>query len=126
MPSVSEDILFLVCGLGILQGLLLAALIYFHPKSDRSINAFLALHIFFISLVMTMPFAIRFITWQKGNLMQPLLILSAVFLYFYLRSFKERMTFKKALPHLLVFLIFSIAVIFNTYSIISKYPDLKA
>jgi hypothetical protein len=79
MPSVSENILFLICGLGILQGLLLAALIYFHPRSDRSVNTFLALHIFFISFVMTMPFTIHFITWQRGNLMQPVLLLPAIF-----------------------------------------------
>jgi len=125
MPSLSENILLLTCGLGILQGILLAALIFFHPKSDKSVNTFLSLHIFFISFAMTMPFAIRFITWQKGNLMQPLLILSAIFLYFYLRSFKERITFKKALPHFLIFFLFLMAVVWNTSSIISKFPDAK-
>jgi hypothetical protein len=47
---ISENILSLICGLGILQGILLAALLYFHPKSDRSVNTFLALYIFCISI----------------------------------------------------------------------------
>src|SRR5215470_7552174 len=123
MPSISENILLFISGFGVLQGLLLAALIYFHPRSDKSVNGFLALHIFFISKSMTMPFAIRLITWQRANLMQPLLVLSAIFLYLYLRSFKERITFKKAWPHFLVFFLFSCAVVWNTSSIISKYPN---
>jgi len=125
MPSISENILFLICGLGILQGILLAALIYFHAKSDRSVNRFLALNIFFISFAMTMPFTIHFITWQRGNLMQPILLLPAIFLYLYVRSFKERITLKKLLPHFLIFFLFFIAVFWNTSLITSKYPDVK-
>ena len=125
MPSVSENILFLISGLGILQGILLASLIYFHPKSDRAVNTFLALHIFFISVVMAMPFMIRFITWQRGNFIQPLLLLPPIFLYFYLKSFKERITFKKALPHFLMLLLFFTAVYWNTSSIVAKYPNVK-
>src|SRR5215470_5021152 len=123
MPSISENILLFISGFGILQGLLLAALIYFHPRSDRTVNSFLALHIFFISKAMTTPFAIQLITWQRANLLQPLLVLSAIFLYFYLRSFKERITFKKIWPHFLIFFLFVILVVWDTASIISKYPN---
>ena len=125
MSSVSENILHLICGLGILQGILLASLIYFHQKTDRSVNTFLAFHILFISIAMTMPLAIRFITWQKGNLMQPLLLLPVIFLYFYVRSFRERLTFKKVLPHFLIVFLFFITVFWNTSLIAAKYADAK-
>src|SRR5678810_898875 len=114
MFSLSENILLLICGLGILQGILLATVIYFHPKSDRSVNTFLAMHILFISIAMTMPFAVRFITWQKANLMQPVLLLPAIFLYFYITSFRERLSLKKILPHFLIVFLFFIAVLWNT------------
>src|SRR5215467_15751551 len=101
--SISENVLLFISGFGIVQGVLLAALIFFHPKSDRSVTAFLALHILLISLSMTMPFTVKLISWQRGNLMQPFLLFPAIFLYLYLRSFKERTNFKRLLPHLLVF-----------------------
>src|SRR5262245_50231439 len=122
MQTVSENILLFICGLGILQGILLSALIHFHPRSDRSVNVFLALHIFFISLAMSMPFIVKLITWQKGNLMQPLLLLPAIFLYLYVKSFKEQLTFKKILPHLSVFIAFFIAAFWNTSLITARYP----
>ena len=125
MSSLSENILLLICGLGILQGILLAALIYFHPKSDRSVNAFLAMHILFISIAMTMPFTVRLITWQKANLMQPVLLLPAIFLYFYIRSFRERLNFKNTAPHFLIVFLFFIAVFWNTFIITAKYGDAK-
>ena len=69
---VSENILSLVCGLGILQGVLLSALVYFHQKSDRSVNIFLALYIFFTSVIMSMPFVIKMLGWQDSFIIQPL------------------------------------------------------
>jgi hypothetical protein len=41
--SISEDILAFISGIGILQGILLSLLIYFHHKSDKTVNKFLAL-----------------------------------------------------------------------------------
>jgi len=123
MSFLPENILLLICGLGVLQGILLAALLYFHPKSDRSVNVFLALHIFFICFAMSTPFAIEFITWQRGNFMQAGLLLAPIFLYFYVRSFKERITFKKALPHVLIFLLFVFALSISVSSLVKKYPN---
>ncbi len=123
--SVSEKILFLVCGLGILQGILLAALIYFHPKSDRSVNTFLALYIFGISAVMTMPFTINLIGWQNSYVIQPIPLLPGVLLYFYLRSFKEKITWRKALPHFLIFFIFFFLTYWNLSAMSKIYPDAK-
>jgi hypothetical protein len=41
---ISEEVLLLVSGLGLIQAALLAILIYFHPKSEKSVNQFLALY----------------------------------------------------------------------------------
>jgi AraC-like DNA-binding protein len=123
--SISESILLFISGFGIVQGILLAALIFFHPRSDRSVNTFLALHILFVSLAMTMPFTVRLISWQRGNLMQPFLLLPAIFLYLYIRSFKERISLKKTLPHLFVFFLFLLAVGWNVSLNLAKYPNVK-
>jgi AraC-like DNA-binding protein len=120
---IPENVFYFIIGFGIFQGVLLSAFIYFHPKGERSVNTYLSLHILFISLVMTMPFVVHFITWQRGNLMQPILLLPAVFLYFYVRSFKEQLTLKKLLPHLLIFLLFSAMVFWNTSLIAAEYPN---
>src|SRR5688500_2334022 len=104
--SVSENILGLICGLGIFQGILLAALVYFHPKSDRSVSLFLDLYIFTVSAIMTLPFAIRFIGWQNNYYTLPLPLIAGPFLYLYLKSFKEKITWKIALPHFIAAVVF--------------------
>src|SRR5215813_891064 len=101
--TVSEKILSCTCGLGILQGVLLAALVYFHPKGDKSVNIFLSLFIFSTSAIMTMPFIIQEVGWQKSFFIQPLPLTGGPLLYLYIRSFKETITWKKALPHFIPF-----------------------
>lgn len=109
--TVSEKILFLLCGLGVVQGILLAALIYFHPKSDRSVNLFLAFYILGTSAVMSMPFFIKIFGWRNSFYLQPIPLLNGPLLYLYLRSFKETITWRKAVPHFLL----AVAVFFFTY-----------
>jgi AraC-like DNA-binding protein len=121
--SVSEKIFGLVTGLGILQGVLLAALVYFHPKSDRSVNLFLSLYIFTTSAVMTIPFAIRLIGWQNNFFLVPISLIPGPFLYFYLRSFKERITWKKAWPHFITALVYLALAYWNLSVLSEKYPD---
>jgi AraC-like DNA-binding protein len=123
--SASENILSLVCGFGILQGVLLAVLLYFHPKSDRSVNIFLALYIFATSLIMSMPFFIKIIGWQNSFFLQPIPLLTGPLLYLYLRSFKETLTWKKVLPHLTWFVLFFGISYWNISILRSKYPDAK-
>src|SRR4030095_9024580 len=101
MLSVSENILLFVSGFGIVQGILLAALIYFHPKSDRSVNIFLALFISTSCIIMSTPFFLKLIDWQNTFFLFPLPYLSGPLIYLYVRSFKERITFRKAFPHFL-------------------------
>jgi AraC-like DNA-binding protein len=123
--SVTENILYFISGFGILQGILLAGLIYLHPKSDRSVNKFFALYIFFTSAIMTMPYLINAIGWKNSWIIMPLPLLTGPFLYFYLLSFKETITWKKAWPHFIPAVAFLVATYFNLSRFAELYPDSK-
>lgn len=121
--SASETILSLVCGLGILQGILLAGLVYFHRKSDKSVNIFLALYILATSAIMSLPFLMNMIGWQNSFFIQPIPFLTGPLLYLYLRSFKEALTWQKVLPHLSWFVAFFFVSYWNISPMIKLYPD---
>jgi AraC-like DNA-binding protein len=121
--SITESIFLFISGLGILQGILLALLIYFHPKSDRSVNKFLALYIFCICCVMTMPVTIDLVGWKNSYVIQPIPLLPGIFLYFYLLSFKGTITWKKALPHFIVPFVFLLLTFFNLSALAKVYPN---
>lgn len=123
--SVSEKILGLVTGLGILQGILLAALVYLHPKSDRSVNLFLSLYVFSTSAVMTIPFAIRLIGWQNNFFLVPMSLLPGPLLYLYLRSFKEKISFGKAWPHFIIFVVYLGLAYWNLSGLSKRYPNAR-
>ena len=103
--SISENILFFIAGIGALQGILLAGLLYFHPKSDRSVNKFLALYIVGTSIIMITAQVQQILSWQKSFFMAPFPFLTGPLLYLYVRSFKETITWRRALPHLVPFLL---------------------
>jgi AraC-like DNA-binding protein/uncharacterized membrane protein YwzB len=123
MPlSISENILLFLSGFGIVQGVLLAAILYFHPKTDRSVTTFLALYIFCISIPIMMPVGHKLLTWQLIIFVEPFTLLIGPLLYFYMRGFKERITWQKAWPHLILFVVY-IFIAFWIYAAIgSKYP----
>ena len=121
--SITENILYFLLGFGVLQGILLAGLLYFHSKSDRSVNTFLALYIFCISAVMTMPITINAIGWQNSYIIQPIPLLPGVFLYFYILSFKETITWRKALPHFIIVFVFLFLAYLNLTALHKIYPD---
>jgi hypothetical protein len=123
--SVSEKILGLVCGLGILQGILLAALVCFHPKSDRTVNIYLSLFIFAVSAVMTLPFAIRVIGWQNNFYLVSFPLFAGPFLYLYLKSFKEKITFRKASPHFIMPVVYIFLAYWNLSIMGDRFPDAK-
>ena len=125
MLTISENILAFISGFGILQGFLLSGLLYFHPKSDRSVNLFLSLYIFFISSVMTMPFTINLIGWRNSYFIQLLPFLPGILLYFYIRSFKETISWRKILPHLVPVVIFFILAYVNLRAMSQTYPNAK-
>jgi len=120
--SISENILLFVSGFGIMQAILLVALLMFYPKSDRYVNGFLCLYICALTLPIVLPVSQHLFSWQVMILLEPLLTLIAPFLYFYVRSFKEVITWKKAWPHFIL-LIVCMAIAWWNYSMIgSKYP----
>jgi AraC-like DNA-binding protein len=125
MPSSSENILFFISCFGILQGIILAAFIYFHPKSDRSINIFLATYIGSIALVMAIPLMSLIIPWQKIFFMEALTFLPGPMMYLYVRSLKETITWRKAFPHLLLFIIYFFFCYWWFAYMGRKYPNEK-
>jgi AraC-like DNA-binding protein len=109
-----------------LQGMILAALVYFHKKSDRSVNKFLALYIAVLSFVMMSPLLLQVITWQKSSLfMEPVPLLIGPFLYFYLRSFKETITWRKAWPHFVMAFVYLFVSYWSFQPYRLKYPDME-
>ncbi|OQP48967.1 hypothetical protein A4H97_29215 [Niastella yeongjuensis] len=120
--TVSENILKMVCGLGVLQGMLLAALIYFHPKGDKSVNFFLALFIISVSAVIALPYLVQTFGWQHSFFLQGIPLLPGPFLYLYIRSFKETITLKKAWPHFILFFVWLIPTYYNIAKFSKLYP----
>jgi AraC-like DNA-binding protein len=125
MLSLSENILRIISGFGILQGILLAAIIYFHKKSDRSVNTFLALYIIAASLILTIPFIIHIVGWQHSFFIQPAPFLTGPLVYLYLRSFKGRINLRKAIPHFIPFILFFFIAYYNINKFAKIYPDEK-
>ena len=101
--GISVKMLLFIAGVGILQAIFLASLIYFHPKSDRSVNKYLALYIFWLSMPMFTSVVGHFFTWQYLILMDPFPLLAGPLLYLYVRSFKEAISWQKAWPHFVLF-----------------------
>ena len=120
--SVSENMLLFISGFGILQGVLLAALLYFHPKCDRSVTTFLAVFILFISIPILMPVGQHLFSWQFIIFIDPFTVLIGPFLYLYVRSFKEVITWQKAWPHFIIFLIYLLIDYWLYSEVGSKYP----
>jgi len=121
--TIPESVLSFICGFGILQGVLLAAFIYFHRKSDKSVNIFLALHIICTSAIMSLPFTIKMVGWRQGYLLYWIPAIGGPILYFYLRSFKEHINFKKIAPHLAFPILFFLLTYWNITRLSSRLPD---
>ena len=122
LPSVTENLLYFLSAFGILQGILLAALIYFHPKADKSVNRFLSLYILALTLPVILPIAQHFFAWQAITFIEPLITLICPFLYFYICSFKEVITIRKAWPHFILFFVCIALAILVYLSLGKQYP----
>ena len=118
--ALSANIMFFIAG--ILQAILLSALTYFHPKGDKSVNVYLSLYILFVSILMLIPVVQQLFTWQAMLYLMPFPLLIGPFLYLYVRSFKEKITWRKAWPHFLLFFIFLILDYTFLPSLADKYP----
>lgn len=123
--TISENILLFVSGAGILQAIFLSTLIYFHPRSEKSITRFLALYIFAVSILMLLPLSQYLFPWQIFIFFAPFALLQGPLLYLYVRSFKEVITWRKAWPHFLLFIIYVFIIGWVSIVLGSKYPPEK-
>jgi len=121
--TISTNFILLISAAGVVQAIILAALLFFHPKSDRTASSFLSLHILTISLFMLMPVVEYFFSWRSLAALISFQYLIGPFLYLYIRSFKGSITWRIAWPHFLLFAIVSGIMIFYYYPWISKFPD---
>jgi len=120
--SIPENILLFLCGFGMLQGILLAGVLYFHPKADRSVSTFLALYIACVSMPLLIPVGQHLFSWQTIMLVEPVVVLIGPLLYFYVRSFKETITWHKAWPHLVIFIPYVLIAWWSYVNVGMKYP----
>ena len=120
--SISENFLLFLSGIGTVQGILLALLLYFHPRSDKSVTIFLALYITSLSISATIPLIERLVTWQKSFFVEPFPLLAGPLLYLYIRSFKERLGWKKVVPHLISFFAFFILTFWFFKYMSARFP----
>ena len=120
--SVPENILLFLCGFGLLQGFLLAAVLYFHPRADRSVSTFLALYIACVSVPILIPLGQHLFSWQTIIFIDPVIIFIGPLLYFYVRSFRETITWRKAWPHLIIFIPYALLAWWSYVNVGLKYP----
>src|SRR5262245_1331032 len=120
MFAHSANLIFFVAG--IVQAILLAGLSYFHPKSDKSVNIYLSLYILSVCIFMLLSVVQEFFSWQIMLYLMPFPFLIGPFLYLYVRSFKETITWRKAWPHFLLFFMFLVLDYTFLSFFAAKYP----
>jgi AraC-like DNA-binding protein len=120
--AVSQTLLLFIVGVGILQGIFLAALLFFHPKSDRSVNKFLAFYILCYCIPMLTPAVQHFFSWQLLAFIEPILLLLGPCLLLYVNSFKEKITFRKTWPHFIFFFVFLVLDVYLFFKFTDQYP----
>ncbi|HEX7902766.1 MAG TPA: helix-turn-helix domain-containing protein [Chitinophagaceae bacterium] len=74
---------------------------------------------------MTLPISMQVIGWQNSFFILSVPFLTGPFLYLYIRSFKETITWRKALPHFITFFIFLILTYWNVSVLNRIYPGSK-
>ncbi|AYB33004.1 helix-turn-helix domain-containing protein [Chryseolinea soli] len=117
--TITENMLLFVVSAGIVQAFFLAALIFFNPRGDRSVNIYLVGYIVSLTIPMFAPLILHFYSWQRVLYLAPVLLLVAPFLYLYVCSFREQITFRKAWPH---FILFLVAVVIEAYIVVKIAP----
>lgn len=120
--NISEQVLLFASSFGILQGILLAALLYFHPKTDRSVTVFLAMYICAISIPIIMPVGQQLFSWQVIIFVEPFTLLIGPLLYLYVCSFKEKIRWKKVWPHFILFFLYLFIAYWLYTEVGMKYP----
>jgi AraC-like DNA-binding protein len=125
MLSISENILLFISGFGFLQAFLSAGLLYFHPRSDKSVGTFLALYIVLVPSPMLIPLLQSFFPWQVFIFVAPFTLAIGPSLYLYVRSYKEVITWRKAWPHFILFFVYLLIILWLSSTTGSKYPPTK-
>lgn len=123
--SISVQLLSLISGVGVVQGIFLAILLYFHPRADRRVNLWLAIYIFVLTVIMAGPLIFHFVAWQDIWYITPFTYMPGPMMYLYIRSFKEKITFKTIWPYLVFFLFMTIAYERYMDYLGNKYPIQK-
>ncbi|HEV8507535.1 MAG TPA: hypothetical protein VGQ53_19120, partial [Chitinophagaceae bacterium] len=123
--TFSAQLIFLFAASEMVQGIFLAALLYFHPKTDKSVNGFLSLYIICVCILLLIPAVQQLFSSEVILYLMPFPLLIGPFLYLYVRSFKETITWRKAWPHFVLFFIFLILDYFFLPSWVNKYPSQK-
>ena len=121
--AISTTLILFISAAGVIQAILLAVLLYFHPRSDRAVTKFLALHILTTSIYMLMPVAQYTVAWQSIIILVPFQFLIGPSLYLYVRSFREEITWAKSWPHLVLF---PIVAIIDFYLYLEWVPTFPA
>src|SRR5262245_16008465 len=62
--AISTRFILFISSAGVVQGIGLASLLYFHPQSDKSVTKFLSLHIITISILMFAGLSEYLFSWQ--------------------------------------------------------------
>lgn len=119
--SIPENILLFIAGFGIIQGFLLSGLLYFHPRSNKSVNIFLALYIAAISIVMAGPFIINSFSWKSSFITQPLPLLIGPLLYLYVKGLRQTINLRKAVKHFISYPLYFIIAYFWFRNIHTDY-----
>jgi len=72
---------------------------------------------------MSFPLMLKLTSWKNTYFFVVTPTASAPLLYLYIRSFKERITWKKALPHLSWYFIFLVPAYLNLHALAEEFPD---
>jgi AraC-like DNA-binding protein len=120
--AISTKLILVISSAGVIQALLLAGILYFHHRSDKSVTKFLSLHILSVSIFMLMPVVQQLFSWQIIIALLPFQFLIGPLLYLYVRSFKEVITVRKAWLHFLLFFISAITNYYLYTTWVYKYP----
>src|ERR1044071_377677 len=123
--TFSAQLIFLIAVSEMVQGIFLAALLYFHPKTDKSVNGFLSLYIICVCILLLIPAVQQLFASEVIFYLMPFPLLIGPFLYLYVRSFKETITWRKAWPHFVVFFIFLYLDYFYLPLWANNYPTQK-
>jgi AraC-like DNA-binding protein len=123
--TFSAQLVFLIAASEMVQGIFLAAILYFHPKTDKSVNGFLSLYIICVCILLLIPAVQQLFSSGVILYLMPFPLLIGPFLYLYVRSFKETITWRKAWPHFILFFIFLLLDYFFLPSLVNKYLPQK-